>query len=321
MSNITLKQLRALVAVASEGSFTKAATKLHVTQSTLTSAIKMIESEIGMRMFDRTTREVSLTREGALFLPIVQRTLDELQTSIDGLRQIAEHEQGSVVVAAAGSFISYVLSPSMLRLAQTYPRINVRLAEEPTANVIKMVISGEADFGVTTLLEDEPKIDVAPLLSDVFCAVFAPNHELSRRQKDVTWSDLGGLRSIRLHHSNGIRALLNRLPEFKQLTRETAYEVGLASSLHSLLNAGFGYAAVPAMTARYLHNEGLEFKPISRPSVRRVLTAIKRKGKALSPSAIALFRIMVDNLQDAREDALIDITLKQSDIDRFCSQP
>ena len=117
MTNITLKQLRALVALAHEGSFTRAATKLHVTQSTLTSAIKMIESDLGLRMFDRTTRDVSLTREGAIFLPTVQRTLEELENSIEGLKQIAKHEKGSVVVAGAGSFISYVLSPSMLQLA------------------------------------------------------------------------------------------------------------------------------------------------------------------------------------------------------------
>lgn len=321
MTNITLKQLRALVAVASEGSFTKAATKLHVTQSTLTSAIKMIEGEIGIRMFDRTTREVSLTREGALFLPTVQRTLDELESAIDGLRQIADHEQGSVVVAGAGSFISYVLSPSMLRLAQAHPRINVRLAEAPTANVLQMVLSGEADFGVTTLLEDEPKIDVAPLLSDVFCAVFTPEHALSGAKDNLSWHDLKGLRSIRLHNSNGIRTLLNRLPEFKSLTSETAYEVGLASSLHSLLNAGFGYAAVPAMTARYLQNEGLAFKRIGQPTIRRTLTAIKRKGKALSPSAIAFFKVMLDNLQKAEEESLIDITVKPGDIDLFYDQP
>ena len=320
MSNITLKQLRALVAVAHEGSFTKAAAKLHVTQSTLTSAIKMIEGDLGLRMFDRTTRDVSLTKEGALLLPVVQRTLDELESSLEGLRRIAEHETGSVVVAAAGSFISYVLSPSMLQLAEKHPGINVRLAEEPTKNVVRMVLSGEADFGVTTLLEEEDEVDVAPLLSDVFCAVYAPEHALSSNDRALYWRDLEGMRSIRLHNSNGIRALLNRLPEFKQLMRETAYEVGLASSLHSLLNAGFGYAAVPAMTARYLQNEGLEFKPIEQPTIRRTLTAIKRKGKALSPSAIALFRIMMDHLQKAKEVSLIDITLQQSDIDKFCDQ-
>jgi hypothetical protein len=77
----------------------------------------------------------------------------------------------------------------------------------------QMVLSGEADFGVTTLLEDEPKIDVAPLLSDVFCAVFTPDHASSGAKDNLSWHDLKGLRSIRLHNSNGIRTLLNGLPE------------------------------------------------------------------------------------------------------------
>lgn len=321
MTNVTLKQLRALAAVASEGNFTKAATKLHVTQSTLTISIKMIEGEIGIRMFDRTTHEVSLTREGALFLPIVQKILDDLERAIDELRQIANLDQTSVVVAGAGSFISCVLSPSTLRLARTHPLINIRLVEAPTASVIQMVLSGEADFGVTTLLEDVPNIDVAPLLSDVFCAVFAHNHALSGAKDNLSWYDLKGLKSIRLNNSNDIRTLLNRLPEFKFLTSETAYEVGLASSLHSLLNAGFGYAAVPAMTARYLQNGGLTFMRIGQPTIHRTLTAIKRKGKALSPSAIVFFRVMLDNLQKACDESLISFIAKPDDIKLFYNQP
>jgi DNA-binding transcriptional LysR family regulator len=87
--NITLKQLRAFVMVAREGSFTRAADNLHVTQSTLTSSIKILESELGMRLLDRSTRSVTLTAQGAQFLPTCDRLLRELTESISEMRLTA----------------------------------------------------------------------------------------------------------------------------------------------------------------------------------------------------------------------------------------
>lgn len=76
--------------------------------------------------------EVSLTREDALFSADRKKNSERARENIDGLRQIIDHEQGSVVIAGAGSFIRSILSPSMLSLAQAHPRTNVRLAEIPT---------------------------------------------------------------------------------------------------------------------------------------------------------------------------------------------
>ena len=102
MANITLKQIRAFIAVAAEGSFTKAADSLHVTQSTLTSSIKVLEDEIGLQMFDRSTRSVMLTRQGISFLPTAQRLLRDLEDALDDLRMVAERDRGSVTVCVEG---------------------------------------------------------------------------------------------------------------------------------------------------------------------------------------------------------------------------
>ena len=165
-ANITLKQLRAFTAVAREGSFTRASEKLYVTQSTLTTSIKTLENEIGLRLFDRSTRAVVLTAQGAQFLPAAERMLRDLNESLDDLRLAATRQRGSVVVAAAASFMHYVLSPAVVNMAGSYPGITVRMREETTEGVCRLVLSGEADFGVTTLFEPVSLLDTALILTD-----------------------------------------------------------------------------------------------------------------------------------------------------------
>ena len=89
MKNITIKQLRAFIAVAKLRNFTRAAAQLNVSQSALTIAIRQLEAEVGLRLFDRSTRAVELTPHAITFRPAAQRLLDDLAQSIDDLNAVA----------------------------------------------------------------------------------------------------------------------------------------------------------------------------------------------------------------------------------------
>ena len=318
MANITLKQIRAFIAVAAEGSFTKAADSLHVTQSTLTSSIKVLEDEIGLQMFDRSTRSVILTRQGAIFLPAAQRLLRDLEDTLDDLRMVAERERGSVSVCAAGSFITYVLTPALMELAHHHPGIHTRLTEGTTQSVAQQVLSGEADFGITTLFEPIPELDTALLLTDAYGAVFGAGHALDDEPALLTWSKLSRHTMIQLSKANGIRVLLDREPKIAHLFKNTAYEVSGVAALQALLRRGFGFSALPALAARSLVVEGLRFRLLVRPGIRRKLYVVKKKGRSLSPASVALFRAMIASLENMAPDDAIDIAFTQGEIQAFC---
>ncbi|AEC21258.1 LysR family transcriptional regulator [Pusillimonas sp. T7-7] len=99
---------------------------------------------------------------------------------------VAERERGSVSVCAAGSFITYVLIPALMDLAHHYPGIHTRLTEGTTQSVAQHVLSGEADFGITTLFEPIPELDTALLLTDAYGAVYGANHSLNNKQASLT---------------------------------------------------------------------------------------------------------------------------------------
>lgn len=318
MTNITLKQIRAFVAVAAEGSFTQAANNLHVTQSTLTSSIKALEDGIGLQMFDRSTRTVILTQQGNIFLPAAQRLLLDLENALDDLRMVADRERGSVSVCAAGSFITYVLTPALINLASHHPGIHTRLTEGTTQSVAEQVLSGEADFGVTTLFEPIPELDTALLLTDAYGAVYCANHPLNREQVPLTWSELSRHTMIRLSKANGIRVLLDREPKVGGLFNNTAYEVSGVASLQALLRQGFGFSTLPALAAKSLVVEGLRFRLLVRPGIRRKLYVVKKKGRSLSPASVALFRSMINALENMDPDAAVEVAFTRDEIRTFC---
>ena len=318
MTNITLKQIRAFVAVATDGSFTKAADRLHVTQSTLTSSIKALEDEIGLQVLDRSTRSVLPTRQGSLFLPIAKRLLRDLEDALDDLRMAAERERGSVSVCAAGSFITYVLTPALMQLASSYPGVHARLTEGTTQSVAQQVLSGEADFGVTTLFEPLPELDAALLLTDAYGAVYATGHALNHHKGTLRWSDLTPHTMIRLSQANGIRVVLDRELRISELFNNTAYEVSSVASLQALIRRGFGFSALPALAARSLVVEGLRYAPLARPALRRKLYVVKKKGRSLSPAALSMFQAMINALENMSPDAAIDIAITEQEVRAFC---
>jgi DNA-binding transcriptional LysR family regulator len=315
--NITLKQLRAFVAVAQEGSFTRAGEKLHVTQSTLTSSIRILEEEIGMRLFDRSTRTVGLTLQGAKFLPAADRMLRDLAEALDEMKMTAQRQRGTAVVAAAASFINYVLTPAMIRMANSYPGVSVRLREETTEGVCRLLASGEADFGVTTLFSKVPELDASLILRDTYGAVFSKDHELRLEGSPLSWNRLSGHRMVGLHRSNGIRELIDQHPRIAAEFKAPAYEVGSMPSLLPLLEKGFGYAALPALAAQPLVSSGLVYARLSRPALQRELFAVKKKGRSLSPAASAFLEAMTESLGAIKADRDMEIAFGWPEMKRF----
>jgi DNA-binding transcriptional LysR family regulator len=320
MANITLKQIRAFVAVAAYGSFTKAAESLHVTQSTLTSSIKTLEDEIGLQMFDRSTRSVVPTRQGLIFLPTARRLLDDLEDTLNDLRMEAERERGSVTVHAAGSFITYVLTPALMDLAGHYPGIHIRLVEGTTQSVAQQVLSGEADFGVTTLFEPAPELDSALLLTDAYGAVYGVEHPMARKGTALTWGTLSRHTMIRLSKANGIRMLLDKEPRIAELFKNTTYEVSSVASLHTLLKCGFGFSALPALAAKSIVVEGLRFSVLAHPAIRRKLYVVKKKGRSVSPAASSFFKAMLDSLERMAPDDAVELAFTRGEIYDFCGR-
>lgn len=127
MTHPDLGYLRGLVAIASEGSFTKAAARLGVSQSALSQSISQLEAQLGVRLLTRTTRSVSPTEAGARLLRVVMPRFNEIDAELKAISELRDKPAGTIRVTATEFAIDSVLMPKLQPLLTAYPDIKIEM--------------------------------------------------------------------------------------------------------------------------------------------------------------------------------------------------
>lgn len=312
MKNITIKQLRAFVTLAREASFTRAAGKLNLSQSALTIAIRQLEAEVNLKLFDRTTRSVHLTNHAQVFLPVAERLLADLSRSLDDLSALAERRKGNVVAAASASFLCSVMAPTVARLQQRFPGIRVKLLNTPD-NLARRVQEEEIDFGVTNILKAQRGLESYPLMDDVFGVVCPHDHPLAAVDGELTWGDLAPYPLVAMPSGTQTREIIDGRDDINGILAAPVCEANSIFALGSMIAHGVGVATVPAHVAKAIVSDRLVYRPIAGPELRRSLYVIKRQGRSMSPAAREVLKLMIDELIDQRSP-LVDVKIRHSDL-------
>jgi len=295
--NITLKHLRGFVAVAEEGSYTRAAGRLFLTQSSLTATIQQIERSLGLTLFDRTTRRVALSREGGEFLPVAKRLLQDFDAAVRDIRSVAERQRGHVGVAAAPSVAALILPPIIAEFSARYPNITLAVRDGGSHSIQQRVLHSEVDFGITNKWSDDPGLEFKPLLRDRFHVVARVGHPLVRR-RHATWKDIQAYPQIALTADTGIRAMLTSVGALP--AGEPLYQLSSTTALEALLRQGVGVSTLPALAAHLIASPRLASAPLVEPRVERELCIVTRRGRALSPAAQSMLQIIAATLRIAK---------------------
>jgi DNA-binding transcriptional LysR family regulator len=157
--NISLRQLKGFILVTRLGNFSRAAEQLHMTQAGLSIMIRELEAQLDCRLFDRTTRIVTLTPMGEKFLPAALRALGDIETAAAQISAVGEKARYTLRVAAT-PLVSASLMPAVFRcFRDAYPEVTVRLVDCDLSRVHTLVDSGEVDFGLGFFLKPAPGIE------------------------------------------------------------------------------------------------------------------------------------------------------------------
>ncbi|MBS0317765.1 MAG: LysR family transcriptional regulator, partial [Proteobacteria bacterium] len=146
--DVTLRQLRALLAVAKSGSFTRAAESMHITQSALSGLIRELESQLGVRLVDRSTRRAQLSEVGKTFHDMVAGLMRELDEALDNVDSLKRLRHGVVRIAAPQMMASTLMPEVISRFGAEHPDIEIHLADCGVEEVIQAVAAGKVDIGV-----------------------------------------------------------------------------------------------------------------------------------------------------------------------------
>src|ERR1700682_968685 len=206
--NINLRQLRAFVSIGHLGGFTKAAVALHATQPTLSAQINQLEESLGVRLFDRSTRSVTLTQVGKDLLPVVDKVLSDLAAVAVRARDVAQKNTGRVVVAALPSISSTLLPQAIAGFLKTYPGISISLKDALAERIVDMIRSDEVDFGISSSAMNDPQIEFTPLATDRMVLVLPRGHKLAKSAK-ISLEDLLDVPLIFMNRDSSVRRILD----------------------------------------------------------------------------------------------------------------
>lgn len=284
--NVNLRQLRAFVAIGRLGSFTRAAALLHTTQPALSARIREMEGALAVRLFDRNTRSVQLTRAGADLLPVVEQVLTDLGSVVERARDVATRNTGRVAVAALPSVASELLPVTVARFRRRYPGITIGLRDGVADRVLELVRAREVDFGVTSVGTSDPRFELNPLGSDHIVAVLPRSHPLARQRK-LTPTMLVDVPLILMDRDSSVRQVVDAT--YASLGRISApmFEATFMSTAIGLVRAGLGVTLLPSSAYEVRTAADVAVRAIDHPGLTRTIGVLSLKGRTLSPAAKA----------------------------------
>lgn len=282
--NITLRQLRAFIAVSRTGSFTLAAESLFVTQSALSGLIKELEQSLGVRLLDRSTRRIQLSEVGRGIYPLIDKILLDLDGVIGEVTNLKALKKGVVRVAAPQLMACTLLPEVIVAYRSEHPDVDIRLIDCAVESVTSRVFSSEVDLGVGP--ERDPNSDIAAtLLFELpFHAVFPPGHALEALQT-VRWADLVNHPLITLQGQFTERLSLDLHSAMRELDLEPTATVTFMSTALSMVAAGLGVTICIPYAASLVRLHGLDMRPLVWPEITRRFFVFTRNRRTLSPAA------------------------------------
>lgn len=290
ISNISLRQLRIFLAVAEHHGFSRAGCVIGLTQSAMSHSISELENELGIRLFDRTTREVLLTKEGEDLSVELRRLLSELETTLSNARSRGEQQRGLVHVATSPTISAGIMPGCILRALNKHPQINMIIHDQVQQKTIQMIQNGEVDFGVIVEPSLPPDLYTETVLEEPFCLVVPENAQIAQLAT-VKWSDLQNEELVLLDYASGSRPLIDNVFARHRVTPHIVQELGHVSTIFRILQSGIGVSVIPQLALPSLRDTGLSICQLCPPETRRLQLA-RRHNRSLSPAASAIWTLI-----------------------------
>lgn len=290
--NYTLRQLRILVAVAQQQSFSRAGQVIGLSQSAVSHSVKELEHTLNLRLLDRTTREVVLTVAGKQLATRMALLLDEMDSIVHDLHAYGEQRTGTVRVAASQTISAQLMPRCLAVCQQRYPEIRLLLQDSVQQSVVQAVRQEEVDFGIVIELQDNSEFEVQPILRDPFLLLCRQDDELAKKEC-ITWQDIATRKYVLQDYASGSRVLIDAIFEQQNINPEVVQQVGHPSTLFTMVNAGIGISILPALALPLPRDSELMVKKIL-PERDRLLTLLRRRNRSLTPAAEVIWQLVVE---------------------------
>jgi DNA-binding transcriptional LysR family regulator len=304
--NATMRQLRAFLAVAQDASISRAAARLHLTPSALSMLIRSLEGELALRLFDRTTRSVTLTEAGRELQPAIEKMFADLDGAFDGLRHAADRRSGRIRLATSPLLAATLMPQLIASFRERYPDIRMELQDLSVEAIADAVRGGAADLGICTAGGDTTDLAVTVLVQDRLMLACPAGHALAAR-KEVRWSELAGMAGeaglVLMKRGSGIRSLADQTFAGLGETVVPDYEVTHVTTAVGLVEAGLGVSILPSYAISRTGAAGVVAVPLAMPAVQRDIVALTPARRSVSAAGDAFLAHFGQEVGGARSAA------------------
>lgn len=294
-NNPKYRQLRAFCLAVEHGSFNAAAAALHVSAPSFTLLIRNLEEDLGIRLFDRTTRRCELTESGLNFYRRVSRPLQDMEEAYRYAKEEGEGALGRLAIATVPSLACGVLAEIAGLFHQQHPGVRLFLSEHRSNEVIAAVQQNQAELGIARLVPAQDDLQTELLFRDRLL-VAAPHGHPILAQRRTAWRDLGRHKLILI--GGGLTEL-----QVRRALPGASYsiEVTHMATAVSMIRQGLGIGVVPTSALDGLNVAGIGFSAIRQASAIRQLGAIYRSHRPLSTAARRFLALTSEHASRAME--------------------
>lgn len=253
---MTLRQIRHFIAVAETGSISAAAQAVFISQSTLTGAIQQLEEEIGVSLFNRHAKGMSLTHQGHQFLRQAHLILATVDNAKRSLQQSTDQISGTLTIGVTSLVAGYYLANLLTRFQRAYPNVELRVMEDERPYIEHLLLNGEIDVGVLILsnLEDRHALQTEVLTHSPHRLWLPARHHLLERD-DISLADVAAEPLIQLNVDE-MDHNAQRIWQHAGLRPQVSLRSASTEAVRSLVAAGLGVSIQPDMTYRPWSLEG-----------------------------------------------------------------
>ncbi len=281
-----IHQLRYFIAVADEGSFSRAADREHVSQPSLSQQIQKLEAEMEQQLFDRLPRSVVLTEAGKCLLVHARKiltTIADARRCVDDL----EHDvAGRLSVGAIPTIALYILPGLIGKFQRQHPKVTFEIFEDTTESLAQRLEDGTLDVALASTCDESPALERHKLATEALLILLPKKHRLATK-KQIKWSELASEKFLLLHEVHCLSIQVRDLLAAHHLKPELVLQGAQLATIARMVAAGLGVTIVPQMMVNTEFASGCAAVPFARPVPVRELNLLRNPLRFESKAAAA----------------------------------
>jgi LysR family hydrogen peroxide-inducible transcriptional activator len=294
--DIKLKDLRYLVAVADSRHFGRAAEKCFVSQPTLSAQLKKLEDYLGVQLIERQPKNVTLTEAGEQIVARARRMLEASEEVMTLARAHRDPLAGRLRLALLPTIGPYLLPRVSQPIRKSLPRVELRLYEYQTAQMLEKLEAGDIDLGILALPIDMEGFEARELYAEPFTVAVPDNHRLAKRDS-IRVDDLKGETLLLLEDGHCLRDQALEVCNRVGLDEKHDFRATSLETLRQMVATGAGITLLPELASRgaYGNARGVSIRPFARPAPVRHVGAVWRKTSARRQVIDAMCELIAAN--------------------------